>query len=696
MRKISSFLSVIGLTFCLAVIGCSSNKSGSNPGSNGNGSGNSGTPAISVSITSPASAPTIQQGQTVNITAAVANDSANKGVTWSLSGQGTLSGQTSTAVTYNAPATVTSNTTVTVTATSVADSTKMASTTVTVTPASQSISVSIANKFTTIAAGGAATTLNATVQNDSSNSGVTWTLTAGGSACSPTCGALSGNTSTSVTYTPPTIVPAAPNNAPTITATSVADATKTDADSFTVTTGGQLSLLNGQYAFEVSGWTAGMAGEFTADGNGNVTGGVFDLENVNQYLVLNDTAISSGTYTVTNDNRGTMTFKDSGGNTYSFDFALGTVSSGVATKGAMIETDSNWAFLNTGSLELQQSTAFSTTSFSGGYVIGMSGWDANQNVQVTVGSTSISAGSLSNGIVDTNDGGSLASDLSFTGTLSVANTGRGTVTTSVDATDSTTAVYVISATKAYVISTATSASNNEHVVVGSLQQQSGGPYSVSSINGSMIFVDQGGDGVPAPYEMVGILTSSGNGSLSLTADVNDGGTVSLNQTFTATDAFTSASNGRFTLTPQSGTPIVGYMIAPNEAMLVGTGGTPDFCSLIPQSAGPFTAVSLNGTYVLQTLPFVSPPNGSGGMSVQPETVESGVVTLEAGSATSTIDMNQAQNGTSTSTGTGTYTVGSNGRVTTNGNTVLYIVSPTKVIALSLDTGGNPFVQVGEQ
>src|SRR5882672_1946038 len=94
------------------------------------------------------------------------------------------------------------------------------------------ISVTITNKISTIAAGAAATTLNATVQYDSTNSGVTWSLKAGGTDCSPTCGSLSGATSTSVTYTPPAT---APTGAPTITATSVKDATKSDADGFTIT-----------------------------------------------------------------------------------------------------------------------------------------------------------------------------------------------------------------------------------------------------------------------------------------------------------------------------------------------------------------------------------------------------------------------------------------------------------------------------
>jgi hypothetical protein len=98
------------------------------------------------------------------------------------------------------------------------------------------ISVTITNKITTIPAGAAATTLNATVQNDATNSGVTWTLTVNGSACaSLVCGTLSGATTTSVMYTPPSGLPVPPTSAPTITATSLKDSTKSDSDGFTIT-----------------------------------------------------------------------------------------------------------------------------------------------------------------------------------------------------------------------------------------------------------------------------------------------------------------------------------------------------------------------------------------------------------------------------------------------------------------------------
>jgi hypothetical protein len=92
--------------------------------------------AVSVSV-SPASA-SIPTGTSQNFTATVTNDSAGKGVNWTLSGPGTLSATSSASgapIAYTAPATVPSPSTVTLTATSVADATKSASATITVTAA---------------------------------------------------------------------------------------------------------------------------------------------------------------------------------------------------------------------------------------------------------------------------------------------------------------------------------------------------------------------------------------------------------------------------------------------------------------------------------------------------------------------------------------------------------------------------------
>lgn len=95
------------------------------------------SPPVSVSL-SPA-APSADQGIAVKITATVANDRSQKGVTWSLSGEGTLSSTTGLTVTYISPvssptATVNNAQKVTVTATSAADPAKKASVSITVNP----------------------------------------------------------------------------------------------------------------------------------------------------------------------------------------------------------------------------------------------------------------------------------------------------------------------------------------------------------------------------------------------------------------------------------------------------------------------------------------------------------------------------------------------------------------------------------
>ncbi len=93
---------------------------------------NSPSTVIVVGIT-PAVPPNIDQGQTVQFTANVADDTTNAGVIWSATGEacagqkcGTFSNVTPTSATYSAPASVSANLTVTVTATSVAQPTQTA------------------------------------------------------------------------------------------------------------------------------------------------------------------------------------------------------------------------------------------------------------------------------------------------------------------------------------------------------------------------------------------------------------------------------------------------------------------------------------------------------------------------------------------------------------------------------------------
>jgi len=191
---------------------------------------------ISVTVNPPATS--VQVSTTSNFSATLQNDSQNKGVTWSLLGSGcsgatcgTLTNVTTTSVTYNAPTAVPNPASVTLKATSIADTTKSGSSTITVTAAPAPISVAINPTSTSVQV---STTANfsATLQNDSQNKGVTWSLA--GSGCSgATCGTLTNVTTTSATYNAPTAVP---NPASvTLKATSIADTTKSGSSAITVT-----------------------------------------------------------------------------------------------------------------------------------------------------------------------------------------------------------------------------------------------------------------------------------------------------------------------------------------------------------------------------------------------------------------------------------------------------------------------------
>src|SRR5438094_9783456 len=134
---------------------------------------------------------------TQQFTATVTNDPSNKGVNWTLTQSGTpcspgcgaispASTASGVAVTYTAPSAVPSPAQVTVTAISAADTTKSAAATVTVTPP---IAVSVSPATANVTAN-TTQQFTATVTNDPSNKGVSWTLTQGGAVCSPGCGTI--------------------------------------------------------------------------------------------------------------------------------------------------------------------------------------------------------------------------------------------------------------------------------------------------------------------------------------------------------------------------------------------------------------------------------------------------------------------------------------------------------------------------
>src|SRR5207302_134472 len=199
------------------------------------------TPAIAVSVSPTAANVTVTASQ--QFSATVANDPSNKGVSWTLTQSGTpcspgcgtispVNTASGTATTYTAPSAVPANPNVTVVATSLTNMAVSATASVTVTPG---VGVSVSPATANVNAN-ATQQFTATVTNDPSSRGVSWTLTQGGAVCSPGCGTIAPPTTASgspASYTAPSTIPANPNV--TVVATSVADTTKSATATVTVT-----------------------------------------------------------------------------------------------------------------------------------------------------------------------------------------------------------------------------------------------------------------------------------------------------------------------------------------------------------------------------------------------------------------------------------------------------------------------------
>ena len=565
-------------------------------------------PVVSVSV-SPDNA-TVVATTTQRFSATVtASDAA---VTWTLTqgeagcspGCGTLSSQTSTSATYNAPATPPgSDLTLTLTATSVADTSKTGSATITV-PA---ISVSVSPDTVTVVVD-TTQQITATVSADPSNKGTTWTLTQSSASCSTGCGTLSSQTSNSATYNAPSTVPANPTM--TLTATSVADTTKSG--SATITVVNPEAALNGHYAFlfngfdDASGMQVAVAGSFTADGFGNIISGI---EDINQPSGIHTSVTFTGTYIIGLDNRGTSTFKNALGGSVTYALAVGSFNSdGVATKARFIEFDDTTGKTGTrgsGIMRLQDTTAFSKSSVTGPYAFGLIGQAPSGKRRAFAGVfTADGAGNITGGTEDVNDAGTVTNSVSFTGTYTAPSStnGRATVTLTSEGSSSHQSAYVVAPNELLVIST--DAISSAGLTSGMELSQTSSSFITSSLNASAVFYEVGVNAASAITQSnvkIGLFSPDGNGGLSMTFDQNNGGTITSNST-TSGLTYSVASNGRVIVSGGSGSQLILYLVDTNRAFFLDMDGSVGFGFVEPQSGAPFSISFIKGNYAFGVAP----------------------------------------------------------------------------------------------
>jgi hypothetical protein len=599
-------------------------------------SGNPFADAISVTVTNAFS--TVQiGGAPITLNAVVDHDKNNAGVKWSLTlgntkcspSCGTLVPGASPSLTavYTPPSTLPTNQSATITVTSVADSTKLFVFNITIVNPPPVISVTITNKFTTQAVNGSQVTVNATVQNDSQNAGVTWTLTANGASCSPACGSLtpSASPSLSAVYQPPTMQPTGAAASPTITATSVTDTTKSDSFTFNIVSGA--GLFNGPYSFLIRGYDVTstpmtMAGSFTSDGNGNITAGELDF---NDGGGVTSVSSAKGTYVTDTSFSGfvrvtvtitSYTFPNSSNN-----IVLKFVLSADATRGRIIELDGS-GYINSGTLLKQDTNAISSGSVAGTYAFGLDSDAPVGGRTVENGQLVIASGGAITGIVDQAKAGdatpayAAAAIASGSSATAPDSNGRGTMTVVVSGNTSTYAYYLVSANQLYMLQT-----DAAHMfgtvqagvarAQGTLTADSANTVGPSVLQMTGMDTPTGTNNI-GPDVIIGVMSIQGapaSGAFSLTFDSNDLGTILTNHPAPGTLTSFDPTTGRGVITVNGGfntgfvNSAVFYLYSAGNGFIIDTD---------PSTNTGITNNAFSGTFVTQTQNFVLSGNLIGG------------------------------------------------------------------------------------
>lgn len=559
------------------------------------------------------------------------------------------------------------------------------------TPACNSLAGSPGGNLTiSVAADGNITTLlaglsegfQATVTHAGGNPAVTWTIT----NCSTNCGSLSNSALDHVIYTAPQNVTS--SFSVSITATAVVNTSRSASVSLTIEplncSAGNETALKGQYAFEMAGANPnflGMAitqvGSFTADGTGKITAGEEDgaAPPASTFTIQ----ASGSSYTLGADDRGCLTLLTSDGTTTKYRFAVGGISSGVATAGRMIEFDDANG-MNTrmeGVILKQDATAFTTNTFQGNWAFGMAGAGSTGERVASAGTFTATSGLVTSGEFDTNDAGTVT-NLSITGGVLGAADANGRVSTGMGTSSNGTfllpeTVYIVSSKQMLALAHPGTFPFGS----GEALRQNVGTFGNSSLNANSVMRISGFTSGKGADVNLGIFTGNGGGSFTGTLDTNDAGTFTGQQALSGT--YVTTTDGRTTTTGIGSSSPILYLSDNNAGFILGTGSSVDFGIMEAQATGPFSNSSLSGTFFFGTQ--------SAGLLKRPLT--SGMITADgAGSYTGTIDE---------STGTGlvpgnplsnsyafstTSTVTGRGTVDSASDTVAYIISSTRLVFIS--------------
>ena len=495
----------------------------------------------------------------------------------------------------------------------------------------------------------------------------------------PASGTLSGTpvaANVGVTEFPVTVTDALGATATATVSLTVENAAATCADT------GNESAINGQYAFNLSGYTdrgfLSLVGAFTADGSGNITAGEVDTNGIlgaqtgSLYSTTSASGQPSSFYKVGANNLGCATFATPFG-TFVTRFSLAPPTAGTAaTRGRIISWDAptSSAYLGTGRIARQSISDF-VTGVNGRYVFRESGWDMEEGGgrMACAGYFLASKFIVSGSQQDCNDAGTASTPVTGAtvppGTYTAFDlNGRATATmTTVSSSGTITyhfTLYMISASDLLLVNSDAYPALSGEMVVQTVPTGSTG-FSHASLSGNTVFYLNGGDSSGAGVSL-NLANFDGASSSTVTSYLDyqgvwAGGTPPLSLTC----PYAVEASGRVTINCSSSetggeyAALHLYLTDLNTGFVLDTLSGVDAGALLPQSGnGSFSNGSLSGTFTTGVAEVVSQGIG---------TLSAGLSTLSSGAATGTRDETSISAQTADRAFTDAYTINADGTFT---------------------------------
>lgn len=376
--------------------------------------------------------------------------------------------------------------------------------------------------------------------------------------------------------------------------------------------------LSGTYAFsmsgtDLSGFSIARIGSFQADGHGNITAAIEDVNDGGSNSTFVFTAAPASTYSIAANGKGTLTLSHPDVNNpavadvFVFSIALDSTSGGL-----MVETDGFSTM--SGNFHLQNITS----AFATAYAFDFSGVDLGSGSSISlVGQfTTNGVSGVTGGVMDVNDDASASGPLTIQpGTITLdpsnfSNFGRGTLTLNTTIASQlvnlTYIFYVVDASHMIFVENDSNAET-----VGSATAQTNVPTTVAAFPGSFVFAIGGGafsTNQFGPLARVGRFTSDANGTITNVGLDEDfiGGVNTFpksggfsNVTLTIDAAGTGRGTLNFTdVTRNQPFIYVFYIASPTQGFIQDNSANVVGDGTITAQSGTFTPASLAGNFAI--------------------------------------------------------------------------------------------------